>query len=395
VKNRLPGFSYNNAGDMTANGGVVYNYDAENRIKGTSGWTYKYDGDGQRVRKSNSGTNGTLYWRGAGSDTLLETSMSGAATEEYIFFNGKRVVRRDASNGAVHFYFSDHLGSASVVTSSTGVIQKESDYYPYGGELAVSGTDPNNYKFTGKERDAETALDYFGARYYSSAVGRFFEPDTKSFDLHFLPTPQKWNKYAYVINNPLSLTDPNGLEEQSFLQKLAGVFYVKGSVGVGLEVGARVQLGKAKSPFKLGGSIGADVKATGKLTTEGVTVSGTKEAGAKVDIGKLVLGPQTAQENVTVKNGQALSQHEVEQSASLGIGTEKAEATASKSEVGGGFEVDAAVLVVGFEGGIDTEKVGELYKETITNLQNAVDNILHPFPDSQKQDADNPNPDEK
>jgi RHS repeat-associated protein len=129
--------------------------------------------------------------------------MSGAATEEYVFFNGKRVARRDASNGAVHYYFSDHLGSASVVTNNTGVIQKESDYFPYGGELPISGSDGNNYKFTGHERDSESGLDNFGARYNASSLGRFMHADPKSQSAH-PGDPQTWNRYAYVTNRPLS-----------------------------------------------------------------------------------------------------------------------------------------------------------------------------------------------
>ena len=66
---------------------------------------------------------------------------------------------------------------------------------------------------TGKERDSETGLDYFGARYFSGAQGRFTSPDPKLLTARHLVNPQKWNKYAYVLNNPLVLIDPDGLEE--------------------------------------------------------------------------------------------------------------------------------------------------------------------------------------
>jgi RHS repeat-associated protein len=69
------------------------------------------------------------------------------------------------------------------------------------------------YKFTGKERDTESGLDYFGSRYYSSNMGRFMSPDPKQPSMKHLMNPQKWNKYAYVLNNPLSLIDPDGMEE--------------------------------------------------------------------------------------------------------------------------------------------------------------------------------------
>jgi len=89
----------------------------------------------------------------------------------------------EAAGGAtanVHYYFSDHLGSTSVISDSSGNTQQESDYYPYGGEIPVGGGDSNTYKFTGKERDSETGLDYFGARHYASNLARFMTPDDSS-----------------------------------------------------------------------------------------------------------------------------------------------------------------------------------------------------------------------
>jgi RHS repeat-associated protein len=64
-------------------------------------------------------------------------------------------------------------------------------------------------KFTGKERDTETGLDYFGFRYYSGAQGRWTSPDQPFADQH-IEDPQSWNMYAYVRNNPLAHVDPNG-----------------------------------------------------------------------------------------------------------------------------------------------------------------------------------------
>ncbi len=60
-----------------------------------------------------------------------------------------------------------------MITDSAGVIKAESDYYPWGGELQFVNNDSNHYKFTGKKRDTETGLDYFGARYYSNGLGRW------------------------------------------------------------------------------------------------------------------------------------------------------------------------------------------------------------------------------
>ena len=68
-------------------------------------------------------------------------------------------------------------------------------------------------RFTGKERDTESGLDYFGARYYASNMGRWMSPDPKAPSIKHLANPQKWNKYNYVLNNPLSNVDPDGMEE--------------------------------------------------------------------------------------------------------------------------------------------------------------------------------------
>jgi RHS repeat-associated protein len=65
-------------------------------------------------------------------------------------------------------------------------------------------------QFTGKERDAETGLDYFGARYFSSPQGRFTSPDPL-LSSGRPGEPQSWNRYAYTLNNPLRFVDPTGL----------------------------------------------------------------------------------------------------------------------------------------------------------------------------------------
>src|SRR6266699_3177854 len=72
-----------------------------------------------------------------------------------------------------------------------------------------------SHKFTGKERDSESGLDNFGARYNSSQYGRFMTPDwsARPTPVPFadLANPQSLNLYSYVANNPLNLTDPTGL----------------------------------------------------------------------------------------------------------------------------------------------------------------------------------------
>jgi RHS repeat-associated protein len=219
AQNRIStsGYSYDTAGNMTAASGATYSYDAENHLTSTAGVTYSYDGDGKRVMKSN----GKIYWYGIDGSILDETDLTGSATNssfnEYFFFGGRRIARRDSSNN-VFYYAADHLGTSRVIAevpsgSTTATLCYDADFYPFGGERPYTNTCSQNYKFTGKERDGESCaagvcLDNFGARYDASSMGRFI-----SADLHVpsVTNPQSLNKYAYALDNPLRLVDPDGL----------------------------------------------------------------------------------------------------------------------------------------------------------------------------------------
>jgi len=208
TKNQITGYCYDAAGNLIIQGAcgpaLVYQYDAENRMTTTAGVTYTYDGDGKRVKKSN----GKLYWYGTSSDSLVETDLAGNNATDFVFFSGKRIARRDPA-GTISYFFSDHLGSSRVVTNATGTIVEDSDFYPFGGERVVVDALNNQYKFTGKERDTESNLDFFGARYYSPGLGRFTSADDPFADQKE-EEPQSWNLYTYVQNNPLVHVDPTG-----------------------------------------------------------------------------------------------------------------------------------------------------------------------------------------
>lgn len=171
---------------------------------------YTYDGDGDRVQKSN----GKIYWYGAGSQILDESDASGNVTDEYVYFGGKRVAHRVVSSNSIYYYAEDMLGSSRALATSAGALCYDADFYPYGGEHPYTNTCSQNYKFTGKERDPETNNDDFDARYYSSAYGRFLSADWSSAPTPVpyanLTNPQTLNLYAMVSDNPESFADLNG-----------------------------------------------------------------------------------------------------------------------------------------------------------------------------------------
>ncbi len=225
--NRLtgaPSADYDLAGNQTQIGGYTFGYDAESRVKEStvSGDTtsYAYDGQGRRVKKA-LGSNTTVFVYDAFGQLAAEYGPE------------------ESGEPRTSYLTADHLGSTRVVTDANGGVTERHDYRPFGEELfaGISGRTADlkypggdtgvRRKFTGKERDSETGLDYFGARYYSSAQGRFTSPDEwaggivdpftgqqvgKPGPLPYadITDPQTINKYAYVRNNPLRYTDPDG-----------------------------------------------------------------------------------------------------------------------------------------------------------------------------------------
>jgi len=198
-------YVYDAAGNLTNYSGSGYTYDAESRLLTAGGVTGTYDGDGRRVKKSN----GKLYWHGAGSSVMMETDLSGNLIDEYIYFGGQRVARR-TSAGTVFYYFKDHLGSSRVMVQAGQTLPcYDADYLPFGYEKVYTDTCPQNYKFTGHERDGESGLDYMVARHYAFTLARFLQPDAPFAD-QSPANPQTWNLYPYARNNPLYFVDPTG-----------------------------------------------------------------------------------------------------------------------------------------------------------------------------------------
>ncbi len=120
----------------------------------------------------------------------------------------------------VQYYHLDAVGNVRVVTNQAGQVVERHDYLPFGEECTtgpcaadtpVGAGQPKH--FTGKERDTETGLDYFGARYYRGNLGRFTTVDPTVNIKTSLLDPQRWNRYAYVSNNPLRYVDPDGREQ--------------------------------------------------------------------------------------------------------------------------------------------------------------------------------------
>jgi RHS repeat-associated protein len=238
--------TYDLSGNVVADSstGNQYLYDGEGRICAVAstpitGMTimtgYLYDANGTRVAKGaisawscDPAVNGFQttndYILGPSGEQMTEMGMGSAASSNStdgvttsglawqhtnVYAAGSLIATYD--NDGLHFYFNDPLGTRRAQTDYAGVLEQTCQSLPFGDGLSCSGGNlqaPTEHHFTAKERDTESGNDYFEARYYSSAMGRFMSPDNPKYAEK--TNPQSWNLYAYVDNYPLTRTDPTG-----------------------------------------------------------------------------------------------------------------------------------------------------------------------------------------
>ena len=109
--------------------------------------------------------------------------------------------------GTVYYLHADHLGSTSVTTDGSGALVNSQTYFAFGAIRSSAGNQVSDHGFTGQKFDAGDALMYYGARYYDPLLARFTQADT------IVPgagNPQSFNRYSYVLDNPVRYTDPTG-----------------------------------------------------------------------------------------------------------------------------------------------------------------------------------------
>jgi RHS repeat-associated protein len=174
-------------------------------LPGTGGTTtFRYDPLGRRIQKS--AQNGTINYVYDGASAIEEVDASGSLLVRYAQGAGIDEPLAELRSGTGAFYETDGLGSVTSLTNSTGTISNSNTYDTF-GNATVSGTFVNPYRYTARDYDPETGLQYSRARYYDPSTGRFLSEDPVGFDGGI-------NFYPYVGNAPTNFTDPFGLQAQ-------------------------------------------------------------------------------------------------------------------------------------------------------------------------------------
>lgn len=225
-----PAFVYDSNGNMLSGAGrtitpTSFNM-ASSIVDGANSDALTYDSEHARVKQVATGATAetTYYLNDPISGSMEEMLNSGGTLtwHDFILADGKLVAERFCTGTSpcttsptVEYFVPDHLGSVSVITNDTGTVLQRLSYDAWGKRRNADGTaDPGctitsstTRGFTGQEMMDSICLINFNARIQDPSLGRFLSADAVTQDVY---TPQILNRYSYVTDNPLSLTDPTG-----------------------------------------------------------------------------------------------------------------------------------------------------------------------------------------
>ncbi len=271
-------FTYDDNGNMTTDRGMALSWDYKDRLvaltEGTKTASYIYDYTDTRKKKSVSNSADGSKTEALYIDKFCE--IRDGKLMKYVYAGTSRIARAEgiADSAAAlmpsAFYLHDHLGSTAMSLSGNAEVTEQMVNYPYGSpRLEHQKLARTDYRFTGKERDKESGLQYFEARYYYSLRNCFISTDTLVCldDLNrLIKSSQSLNPYSYSLNKPLNYVDKDG--------KLAHIV-------IGAAIGAAINTAiycATSDNISVGSIVG--VAASGAIT--GAVSAATFGAGAAV-----------------------------------------------------------------------------------------------------------------
>jgi RHS repeat-associated protein len=194
--------TYDANGNLTSDGTNTYTWNARNQLVAISGATsasFQYDPFGRRVSKTISGMTQYLY---DGANPVQE--ISGTSTSANLLTGGLDEYFQRTDSAGARSFLTDALGGTLALADSSGALQTQYTFEPFGNTSVTGATTTNSFAYTGRELDA-TGLYFNRARYYNPSLQRFISEDPIGFNGGI-------NFYAYTANSPTNLTDPFGLQ---------------------------------------------------------------------------------------------------------------------------------------------------------------------------------------
>ncbi len=344
--NPVQGSNYDGAGNEQYDGLNSYLYDGEGRICAITNSTgsligYVYDAEGNRVGKGsltsfscNRATNGFSATAGiiVGPNGVQLTEITGSGFWDHsnVFMNG--ILFGTYKSSHLYFGLNDWLGTRRAEVSSSCATTTYSNL-PFGTALVTTGGCPytTEQHFTGKERDSDSGNDYFGARYYTSNMGRFLSPDwsAKIMPIPYakVDDPQSLNLYAYVRNNPLSRTDAdghyecNGSECKQLHDALQTISDAIGNKNNALSKADRSALQKVVDFY------GQEGKKNGVTVNTGANLGGSAAGATKYENGGITISLNFGALKSMPKNGDTESSENAAEAAHEGYHGEKRQST--------------------------------------------------------------------
>lgn len=208
---------------MTTIGSSTPTYDANGNVTNDFLHTYAWDAEGnpttidsvgqtfdaldRSVEQNRSGAYTQIVYSPTGDKLAL---MNGQTLQKAFIRLPNNAMAVYTSSGLDHYRHPDWLGSSRLTSSPSRTVISTIAYAPFGEAYATSGT--TDADFTGQNQDTVSGDYDFPEREYTPRQGRWPQPDPGGLAAVDPMNPQSWNRYAYVLNNPLRATDPLGLD---------------------------------------------------------------------------------------------------------------------------------------------------------------------------------------
>ncbi len=215
-----PGFTYDDAGNLTSDGERLFTYDAAGRLVAvadasteTTIATYTYDAFNRRTSSGLGDLNRTYYHYDGASARVIAEQTFGVPTTTFTYDDAGQLFSMTRA-GETYYYHTNARGDVVALSDSTGAVVNTYTYDPWGRPLSASETVANPYRYASYRFDSATGLYYCWNRYYAPELARFLTRDIYPGELS---DPVTMNPYLYCGGDPVNRVDPSGMYNEEVL----------------------------------------------------------------------------------------------------------------------------------------------------------------------------------